>query len=749
MSQNKLQKTQTLLYVSFALLAVSVVAAVVMTSVITNLKTASYQQKGMDAYQLAMAGVERAKVELANSWGWPGMDDGGDDDPHLGEAGSDETESLGDGQYWVAIADNVDGTVTAISHGWVGDAHQVIEVIIEQVAGTVPVPEGVFVAERDRNRVSQLDENGDPVWSLEGAPMGAGQIAFNPNTNESWVFAGSQIVKLGANGIAEWSYQLAVGSGRLDVTVNPYTSEVWVANFDGDQVVKLNADGSLGWVVNFGSNSRPTSVAIVPETTPNTTQSWVSCSNSNRRLYKLNANGSVAWSLYRTDFRLYSVAVDPNTKDSWVAQYYNNRIGRVDNNGAMKSGWPKGGFNRPFAVSINPTTRECWVGEVRGHRIIKLNDNGTWAWNLNTGRDIGKISVDPNTNECWAVGANWVAKIIDNGTFGSFAFQNTSLSIPSLDVASIEVDPATGECWVNESGRSRVVRLDTNGNKVWQSPAFNAYALAGLDSGEVWVANYNSSAAYTGVVKANSVPSVDWMSDDIWAESRSIAVNFAGESWVADYNRDRVRKLRADGTIEWTKNLNNPISVAVNPNTNECWVAYNGNRVRKLNADSTNAWTRSGLNDPRSVSVNPNTNECWVAEYGGGRVRKLRADGTIEWGRNLSNPISVSVNPTTSESWVAEYGANRVRKLNADSTVAWTRGSLSGPVSVSVNPVTSQCWVSTVTGTARVIKLDTDGTVVVDKSGYSYPSAVSVPLVDTSATVNNSINVQSGSWRKP
>ena len=126
MINSKTRKSQTLLYVGFALLAIIVLAALVMTAVVTNLKTASYQQKGGNAHQYAMAGIERAKAGLTNDWDNWTMDIGDDNDPHRGEVNLDETESLGQGQYWVRVEDIDPNRARVISHGWIKDAHKVI-----------------------------------------------------------------------------------------------------------------------------------------------------------------------------------------------------------------------------------------------------------------------------------------------------------------------------------------------------------------------------------------------------------------------------------------------------------------------------------------------------------------------------------------------------------------------------------------------------------------------------------------------
>ncbi|MCF7907608.1 MAG: LamG domain-containing protein [Candidatus Omnitrophica bacterium] len=162
----KTSKTQTLLYVGFVLLAVAMITTIVITGTISSIKTANQQGKGAEAYQLAMAGIERAKTELTANWDTWTMDTLLDEDPHRGDTtGLDETEALGEGQYWVRVLDTVPADpdkLWIISHGWVDDAHRIIEVEFQRptVAALDPSLVAHYPFEGDATDLSIYENHG-------------------------------------------------------------------------------------------------------------------------------------------------------------------------------------------------------------------------------------------------------------------------------------------------------------------------------------------------------------------------------------------------------------------------------------------------------------------------------------------------------------------------------------------------------------------------------------------------------------
>ena len=133
------RRAQTLLLVLFLLVLAGVLVAGLAGMWQAEISMRSLERDGLIAFYLAQAGIERAKVELENNWDWGGMDTNNDD-----VADNSEKISLGDGTYWCDIVSRdetgapTDRRATLKAHGWVRDAHRVIQVELEQIASGDP-----------------------------------------------------------------------------------------------------------------------------------------------------------------------------------------------------------------------------------------------------------------------------------------------------------------------------------------------------------------------------------------------------------------------------------------------------------------------------------------------------------------------------------------------------------------------------------------------------------------------------------
>ncbi|MFA5118638.1 MAG: hypothetical protein WC695_07265 [Candidatus Omnitrophota bacterium] len=114
-------KGQVLLFVFFLLAVVSFLVGALSTIWEAKVKVGALQKKGITAFYLAQAGVERAKYELKNNWNWTGILEA-------------SKVSLGDGFYWVELANRDDTSpavyreVTVTGHGQIGDINKTISV---------------------------------------------------------------------------------------------------------------------------------------------------------------------------------------------------------------------------------------------------------------------------------------------------------------------------------------------------------------------------------------------------------------------------------------------------------------------------------------------------------------------------------------------------------------------------------------------------------------------------------------------
>ncbi|MCF7907604.1 MAG: LamG domain-containing protein [Candidatus Omnitrophica bacterium] len=214
------KKAQTLLYVGFVFLIVAMIAALVMTSTTNKLKVSRQQGKGAEAYQLAQAGLELAKVGLNSDWNNWTMDIGDDNIHHRGEVGLDETKTLGEGQYWVRVEDVGTKGVRLISHGWFGDSHRIVVLELENQAAAASSA-GLVAYYKFENNV--IDETGNNNGVNQGATFVSGQInqaaSFDGSNDYVDVANDPTITTLSALTISSWIYPVA-GIADYDIIVN-------------------------------------------------------------------------------------------------------------------------------------------------------------------------------------------------------------------------------------------------------------------------------------------------------------------------------------------------------------------------------------------------------------------------------------------------------------------------------------------------------------------------------------------------
>ena len=132
------------------------------------------------------------------------------------------------------------------------------------------------------------------------------------------------------------------------------------------------------------------------------------------------------------------------------------------------------------------------------------------------------------------------------------------------------------------------------------------------------------------------------------SDAEGVAVDAAGNVFVADANDHRVRKIAPDGTISTiagdgfpgfrgdggpasAARLNTPYGVAVDRAGNLFIADLGNNRVRKVSPDGviTTVPGTDKLLAPRNVALDA-AGTLYISEFGGHRVWRLRPDGIVE-----------------------------------------------------------------------------------------------------------------------
>ncbi|WP_372460086.1 serine/threonine-protein kinase PknD [Nocardia coffeae] len=150
-----------------------------------------------------------------------------------------------------------------------------------------------------------------------------------------------------------------------------------------------------------------------------------------------------------------------------------------------------------------------------------------------------------------------------------------------------------------------------------------------------------------------------------------VAVDTAGNVYVADIGNDRVVKLAANAStaipLPFT-GLKNPQGVAVDTAGNVYVTDTSNNRVVELaaNASTPTPLPFTGLRNPQGISVDT-AGDLYVTDRGNDRVVKLAAGAPTPTAlpfTGLKDPQSVAVD-TANNVYVTELGGDRVVKLAA------------------------------------------------------------------------------------
>ena len=188
-----------------------------------------------------------------------------------------------------------------------------------------------------------------------------------------------------------------------------------------------------------------------------------------------------------------------------------------------------------------------------------------------------------------------------------------------------------------------------------------------------------------------------------------IAVDSSGNLYIADSQNHVVRKVTSSGTISTfagsntlgaglagdggaasSAQLNLPLGVAVDAAGNVYIADTNNNRIRKVTTDGKISTVFSGLAGPRSVAVD-SSSQLYIAETLGNRVSKIDAkgqystiagtgdagysgDGGMAVNAMLREPYGVAVDAAGAV-YIADYGNSRIRKVGLNQGITTIAGN--------------------------------------------------------------------------
>ncbi|MEI6403488.1 MAG: hypothetical protein WCP59_15020, partial [Actinomycetota bacterium] len=509
------------------------------------------------------------------------------------------------------------GDIITIAGGGVGDGGQSSEASVSPVGVAVDAAGNIYIADTGNHRVRKIDASTGIITTIAGA-----------DTN----------------------------------------------GYNGDNITATTAQ------LNF-----PTGVAV------DTAGNIYIADSSNHRIRKVDASTGIITTIAGTDTNGYNgdnitattaqlnfptgVAVD-TAGNIYIAEYFNYRVRKVDaSTGIITTiaGTDTGDYNGdnitattaqlngPSSVAVD-TAGNIYIADTDNQRVRKI-DSSTGIITTIAGTDTGDYNGD------------------------NITATTAQLNGPS----SVAVDTA-GNIYIADAGNQRVRKVDSSTGIITtiagtDTPGYNGdnitattaqlnypYGVAIDTAGNIYIADTGNQRvrkvdSNTGVIihiAGAGVGDTSPATSSLLKSPRGLAIDTAGNIYIADTNNHRVRKVTASTGL---------ITTIAGTGTN----GYNGDNITATTAQ---------LNGPNGVAIDTAGN-IYIADTGNERVRKIDAGtgiittiaGTGMYGHNgdnitattarLNGPNGVAID-TAGNIYIADTSNHRVRKVTAGTGIITT-----------------------------------------------------------------------------
>ncbi|HYR84529.1 MAG TPA: NHL repeat-containing protein [Terriglobia bacterium] len=381
------------------------------------------------------------------------------------------------------------------------------------------------------------------------------------------------------------------------------------------------------------------------------------------------------------------------------------------------------------SARIRKVTADGIINTIAGNGTAGYSGDGAMAINAQVYFPEG-IAVDGAGNLYIADGfsfrvrkvtsAGVIATVAGNGNV-RFAGDGSAAGTAQMNFPEGIAADALGNVYVSDTGNDRIRKIDVHGviNTVAGStsssrgdggPATNARLVtpAGVavdaagnlyiaDRGDHRIRKVTAGGAISTIVGTGSAGSDGDGGSATAARLSSpndVALDSAGNLYIADTGNHRIRKVNPDGVITTLGEIGYPGSVAVDAGGNLYIAEYLRNMILKMTPEgavSTVAGaggagssgdggpaTAARLNAPRGVDVDSAGN-LYIADWGNHRVRKVANDGVITTvaglgtpgfsgdggpaaAAQLNHPVSLAVD-ALNNLYIADRDNHRVRKV--------------------------------------------------------------------------------------
>lgn len=403
-------------------------------------------------------------------------------------------------------------------------------------------------------------------------------------------------------------------------------------------------------------------------------------------------------------------------------------------------------------VAVDPSTGDIFVADTGQNTILMISPSGT----------VSTIAGTPGT----AGSANGVGN--DSSGTGNAATFNA----PS----AVAFDPANGDLFVADTGNNAIRMLTPNNSGSGAMP-YTVSTLAGAGA-----SGAGGSATFSGPMGIAVNPGQ--------GSAGTVYVADTGHNVIdaIDLSSGAVTPLAGTGASGSgaSASFSGPEGIAVDPSTNNIYVADTGNNVIDMitpsgttslvagtsgTSGSTDGTGSSAMfNAPKGVAVDPNSGLVYVADSGNNSIRLIASAASGASGSTVSTlagtsasgssgaftgPVGLAVNPTMNSVYVANAGGNTIEQLSAMTATASpmptaTGGTQSISASVSnLSPSTTYYYraMAATSGSTTPITGNIVSFTTAKATATAAPSVVTqaaTSITGTTATLNATVNPQGG-----
>ena len=335
----------------------------------------------------------------------------------------------------------------------------------------------------------------------------------------------------------------------------------------------------------------------------------------------------------------------------YIAEWVNNRIRKVDSDGNITTVAGREQLSNPQSVALDGAGN-LYIADTGDHRIHKVDSAGV------------------------------ISTVAGSGTAG-FSGDSSAATAAQLNTPADVAPDGAGNLYITDRGNERIRKVDSAG--VISTVAGSGTAGFSGDGGAATAAQLN--------------------------EPYGVAVDSSGNLYIAEWNNNRIRKVDSAGVISTVAGtgtagysgdggaataaqLSNPQDVALDAAGNLYIADVNNNRIRKVNSAGVistvagtgtagfsgdgGAATSAQLHWPRGVALDGAGN-LYIVDNNNHRIRKVDSSGSISTvagtgtagysgdggaatSAQLSNPRGVALDGA-GNLYIADTSNNRIRKV--------------------------------------------------------------------------------------